>query len=168
VDLPSPTDHFDARSELFVSYLDFFRQRIIDKSAAMPTTSLSRSMLPTGWTPLELMKHLRFVELRWLEWGFEGISVENPWGDRDADKWHTAPTDTLAHLAAALATQGVRTSEIIARHDLDERGAPSERWNGEEPPTLERVLFHLLQEYARHVGHLDIVAELAIGEGDKE
>ena len=27
--------------------------------------------------------------------------------------------------------------------------------------TLERVLFHLVQEYARHVGHLDIVCELA-------
>ena len=32
-----------------------------------------------------------------------------------------------------------------------------------DPATLERVLFHLLQEYARHVGHLDIVTELATG-----
>jgi len=38
---------------------------------------------------------------------------------------------------------------------------PGERWEGADPATLERVLFHLLQEYARHVGHLDIVAELA-------
>jgi hypothetical protein len=32
------------------------------------------------------------------------------------------------------------------------------------PPAFERVLFHLLREYARHVGHLDIVSELAGGQ----
>jgi hypothetical protein len=42
-------------------------------------------------------------------------------------------------------------------------GQPGERWDGADPPTLERILFHLLQEYARHVGHLDIVTELATG-----
>ncbi len=40
---------------------------------------------------------------------------------------------------------------------------PSERWEGADPPTLERVLFHLLQEYARHVGHLDVARELIDG-----
>jgi Protein of unknown function (DUF664) len=46
---------------------------------------------------------------------------------------------------------------------VDEIGQPGERWDGEPPATLERVLFHLTQEYARHVGHLDIVCELAGG-----
>ena len=46
---------------------------------------------------------------------------------------------------------------------LNEVGQPGERWDGADPATLERVLFHLLQEYARHVGHLDIVTELATG-----
>lgn len=43
-------------------------------------------------------------------------------------------------------------------------GQPGGRWDGAEPPTLERGLFHLLQEYARHVGHLDVVRELLDGE----
>ena len=43
------------------------------------------------------------------------------------------------------------------------RRRPGERWEGADPPTLERVLFHLLQEYARHVGHLDVVRELMDG-----
>jgi hypothetical protein len=50
---------------------------------------------------------------------------------------------------------------VIAAHDLDDAGQPGERWNGAPPATLERVLFHLLQEYARHLGHLDIACELA-------
>ncbi|MGY4682759.1 mycothiol transferase [Micromonospora aurantiaca (nom. illeg.)] len=44
-----------------------------------------------------------------------------------------------------------------------DRRAPGERWDGADPASLERVLFHLVQEYARHLGHLDIVAELAGG-----
>jgi len=35
---------------------------------------------------------------------------------------------------------------------------------GQPPATLERVLFHLVQEYARHVGQLDVVCELAGGQ----
>ncbi len=36
-------------------------------------------------------------------------------------------------------------------------------WDGADPPTLERVLFHLLQEYARHAGHVDASRELLDG-----
>jgi hypothetical protein len=43
-------------------------------------------------------------------------------------------------------------------------GQPGDRWDGADPATLERILFHLVQEYARHVGHLDIVRELIDGE----
>jgi hypothetical protein len=57
----------------------------------------------------------------------------------------------------------VRSRAVIEAHRLDEVGQPSDRWDGADPATLERVLFHLLQEYARHVGHLDIVTELATG-----
>jgi hypothetical protein len=52
------------------------------------------------------------------------------------------------------------SNAIVRRHGLEEVGAQSERWGDDDPATLERVLFHLLQEYARHVGHLDIYVEL--------
>ena len=52
----------------------------------------------------------------------------------------------------------------IWAHDLADIGQPGERWGeGTDPATLERVLFHLVQEYARHVGQLDIVCELVGG-----
>ena len=50
------------------------------------SAELRSSRLPSGWTPLELVKHLRYVELRWLEWGFEGRDVGDPWGDREGDR----------------------------------------------------------------------------------
>jgi hypothetical protein len=70
-------------------------------------------------------------------------------------------------MAAAGCRPGGPRSAVIAAHDLDEAGQPGERWHGEPPATLERVLFHVLQEYARHLGHLDIVCELA-GAGSGE
>jgi hypothetical protein len=124
---------------------------------------LRRSRLPSGWTPLELAKHLRYVELRWLEWGFEGRDVSEPWADTEDGRWHVGPGETLPSLLGDLLDQAGRTRAIVESHDLDDVGKPGERWDGADPATLERVLFHLLQEYARHLGHLDIVAERAVG-----
>ena len=74
-----------------------------------------------------------------------------------------APEETLAGLVAALDAQGARTRAIVNSHDLADVGQPGERWDGAAPPSLERILFHLVQEYARHLGHLDIASELAGG-----
>lgn len=161
VPFPAPTTPAGSRAEVFLRYLEFFRDRLAAKLRALPTGDLRASRLPSGWTPLELLKHLTYVELRWLEWGFEGRAVADPWGDRRADRWHVAPDETLEGLLANLTQQAERSHAIVERHDLAEVGQPGERWDGEPPATLERVLFHLLQEYARHVGHLDIVSELA-------
>jgi hypothetical protein len=160
---PAPTIPADSRTEVFLRYLDFFRSRVTAKIQAMPDAELRSSRLPSGWTPLELVKHLRYVELRWLEWGFEGRDVGDPWGDREGDRWSVGPRETAATLLADLRAQAALSRAIIEAHRLDEVGQPSERWDGADPATLERVLFHLLQEYARHVGHLDIVTELATG-----
>jgi len=146
-----------------MGYLDYFRSSVLARIEALPEAELRRSHLPSRWTPLQLMKHLTFVELRWLEWGFEGQDVEDPWGDIEVDRWHVPEAETLDRLAATLRAQGERSNSIIASGNLDEIGQPGPRWEGAAPPTLERILFHLVQEYARHLGHLDIVVELIDG-----
>jgi uncharacterized damage-inducible protein DinB len=145
-------------------YLDYLRGRVIEKVTSLPLDALIVSVVPTDWTALELVKHLTFVEMRWLEWGFEGSSVDEPWGDHLGDRWFVGPDDTLDSLVAALRQRGVQSEEIVRRHDLDEQGVPGPRWEGDEPASLERVLFHLVVEYARHLGHLDIYSELAEGQ----
>jgi uncharacterized damage-inducible protein DinB len=161
IPFPEPTTPAASRAEVFLRYLDYFRDRLAVKLRELPAGELRRSRLPSGWTPLELLKHLTYVELRWLEWGFEGRPVGDPWGDERDGRWHVAPEETLGTLLAALAERAERSRTIIERHDLGETGQPGDRWDGEPPATLERVLFHLLQEYARHVGHLDVACELA-------
>jgi hypothetical protein len=104
------------------------------------------------------------VELRWLEWGFEGRDVPEPWADSRDGRWYVAPGETLEQLVEGLRAQAARTRAVVESHDLADIGRPGERWDGADPASLERILFHLVQEYARHVGHLDIVSELAGGQ----
>jgi uncharacterized damage-inducible protein DinB len=160
---PSPTDPVGSRTEIFLGYLDYFRERIIAKTEALGDEERRSSRLPSGWTPRELIKHLSFVELRWLEWGFEGRQVDDAWGDERGDRWWVSLEETTEDLIAALRAQAARSRAIIEANNLGSVGRPGPRWDGATPATLERVLFHLLQEYARHLGHLDVIAELSGG-----
>jgi len=117
-----------------------------------------------GWTPLELVKHLTFVELRWLQWGFEGQEVSDPWGDRRDERWFVAETESREDVIAALAAQARRSRAIIQSNDLATLAQPGPRFEDGDAPTLERILLHLLQEYSHHLGHLDIVVEIALAD----
>jgi uncharacterized damage-inducible protein DinB len=161
--LPEPTGPPLPLREIFLGYLDFFRSRVITKIEALPEHHRRTSVVRSGWTPLELLKHLTYVEMRWLEWGFEGAAVVDPWGDERHGRWYVGPDEAAAELVAALRQQGVRTAALVRHHQLDEKGQPGPRWAGAEPATLERVLFHLVQEYARHLGQLDVSVELIGG-----
>jgi len=157
--VPSPTTPLASRAEAFLTYLDFFRNSIIERIEKLPESELRHSHLASGWTPLELAKHLTYVERRWFVWGFECLDVGDPGGDERDGRWHVAESETRDEVLAALLVQGGRSREIVEGSSLENVGQPGERWNGASEPTLERILFHLLQEYARHLGHLDIVLE---------
>lgn len=159
---PEPAIAVSSRAEVFLGYVDYFRSRLVSKLEALPSGELRRSRLPSGWTPIELLKHVADDELRWLEWRFEGRDVGDPWADERDGRWHVAAGETLDELTAALHAQAARSRAVVESHDLADVGQPGDGWD--EPAALERVLFHLLQEYARHIGHLDIVSELAGGQ----
>jgi uncharacterized damage-inducible protein DinB len=161
---PEPTEEFASRAEVLLGYLDFFRERAVAKVEGLPRGEAVTSRLPSGWSPLELLVHLTHVERRWLEWGFLGVDVGDPWADERDGRWHVPDGHDPGDVVAALRARGARTREIALGHALDARGAPGPRWRGADPATLERVLLHLVQEWARHLGQLDVVAELAGGE----
>ena len=160
---PEPTQAASSRAEVLVRYLDYFRETVLAKVRGLSEEDLRGSRLPSGWSPLELLQHLAHVERRWLVWGFEGRTVDDPWGDCADGRWRVPAGLTAEQVVDGLREQGEQTREVVQRHDLDEVGQPGERWDGAPPPALERVLLHLLQEYARHAGHLDVVRELVDG-----
>src|SRR5690625_3900682 len=78
---PEPTDPLSSRAEVFLGYLDYFRSVAISKLQGLTDQELRSTRLPSGWVPLALLRHLAYVEYRWLVWGFEGRQVTDPWGD---------------------------------------------------------------------------------------
>ncbi|GAB3713842.1 mycothiol transferase [Mariniluteicoccus flavus] len=155
---------------LFCDYLDFYRDVVEEKVRSLPEAALRESVVPSGWTPLELVQHLVFMERRWFVWGFLGEAVDEPWGDnRGAEKsagWEVDPSASLDALIERLHDGGRRTREILAGASLEAMAPPGPRFEGRyagETASLAWTCFHVLQEYARHAGHLDIAVELAGG-----
>jgi hypothetical protein len=163
IPFPEPTQPAGSLTDVLVRYLDYYRAVVLAKVDGLTEEQLRGSILPSGWSPLELVKHLTFVELRWLEWGIEGAQVDDPWGDTKADRWYVGADEAARDVLADLRARGRVTAAIARRHPLDEVGSPGERWDGAPPATLERCLLHVMQEYARHLGHLDVVRELLDG-----
>jgi Protein of unknown function (DUF664) len=88
--------------------------------------------------------------------------VEEPWGDRRDERWHVAEDVGLEQVVTMLREGGARTDEVLASHPLSEMGRPAPGYPRPAAP-LGWICFHMLQEYARHVGHLDIAVEIAGG-----
>ncbi|WP_328535518.1 DinB family protein [Streptomyces sp. NBC_00344] len=165
--MTEPERNLSDSLELHLAYLDYYRSEIENKLTGLSRTDLRSSRLPSGWTPLELLKHLVFMERRWLRWGFAGEQVDQPWGDSaggDPDgRWKVEPGETLPELLALLHAGGENTRSIVTGADTSAPGTVGGRFGADEQPTLNWILFHVLQEYARHAGHLDIARELSDG-----
>ncbi len=163
---PSPMRARSDRRDVLLDYLDYFREVVAQKVSGLPDADLRSSSLPSGWSPLGLVNHLVHMERRWLVWGFLGEEVADPWGDQptgDDEPWVIGDGETLDGLLADLRAGGDRTRAIVMSNGLTDVGRPGSRWEGHEPATLDRVLMHVMQEYARHLGHLDVVRELLDG-----
>jgi hypothetical protein len=160
VDLTDP-------AELLTGFLDAYRDALLRKLDGVPEEELRRSRLPSGWTPLELLKHLTFVERRWLCWGFLAEPVDDPWGDSGGDpdgRWQVRDDEPLELLASQFRDQCRRSREVTSSAALTDRARVGGRFRTpDEAPTLGWILVHLLQEHARHLGHLDVVRELTDG-----
>lgn len=161
--LPEPSASVIDPVTRILDYLDFFRAEVRRKTSDLPAEALQRPVVPSGWTLIGLVEHLVHMERRWLVWGFLGEPVPDPRGDRDAEeRWVT--TRPLSAILDDLDSGGLRTREIVAQHSPTALAASGGKFaDADEHPTLLSILFHVMQEYARHAGHLDIARELTDG-----
>jgi hypothetical protein len=162
---PEPSETLTDPRELLVGYLDYYRDTILRKLDGMSEEELRGSRLPSGWTPLALLKHLAGVERRWFRWGFTAEQVDSPWPERGPEGgWHVGAEETAGEIKALCRDECARSRQIVAAARLEDVARTG---GGFEPhevhPALIWILFHVLQEYARHAGHLDIVRELTDG-----
>ncbi|WP_037908972.1 mycothiol transferase [Actinacidiphila yeochonensis] len=150
--------------ELLLGYLDWYRETLERKLAGLPDTLLRAPVEPMGWSPLGLVQHLGWVERRWMRWGFAAEDVIAYPAGGDAEEWGVPAGRSSQEVLAGYRAEVAAATAVAAAAALDDRARLGGRFRTpEDAPTLGRILFHLLQEYARHVGQLDIVRELLDG-----
>jgi uncharacterized damage-inducible protein DinB len=156
-----PAPGLGGEREHLAAFLDFYRATVVAKCRSLGPTALRESRVPTGWTPLELLDHLAHMERRWVVWGFLAEPVPDPWGDGE-ERWHTGRD--LDAVVAMLDDVAARTAAVLATTPLEAPAATGGRFaTADEAPDLRWICFHVLQEYARHAGHLDVAVEIAGG-----
>ena len=166
-DLEPPKDR-PAGAPRWAAYLDWVRNDLIATVLGLDEPARRTTRVPSGWTPIELLSHVLHMEQRWFVWGFLGEPVDDPWGDwsvdepwdRDDARWVVADHVTAEDLAGRLRAVGDRVRSVLRDVPMTATASPDGR-SAQDPPTLEWICFHVLAEYARHAGHLDIVAEIA-------
>ncbi|MEU9989936.1 DinB family protein [Streptomyces sp. NPDC007971] len=153
----------DERTQL-TTFLDYVRATARAKCEELSDEDARKALLPGSplMTLSGLINHLRWVEYYWFRVVFLGEEDEGPWTDEDPDREMRIAVDIpLSRLLDEYAEQSARHNELVAAHDLDAR-AQRKRGDG-EAADLRWILLHLIEETARHNGHLDILRELADG-----
>lgn len=148
---------------LLGAFLDFHRSTVAVKCAGLSDADARRAPLPPSplMSPIGVVRHLTWVERYWFEYVLTGTDVTLPWTDGrpDAD-FAVASAETLASVLAGYAAQCARSRRLCAALAPD---AIAARPRQDQPVSLRWILIHMVEETARHNGHLDAVRELIDG-----
>ncbi|KUN82708.1 hypothetical protein AQJ66_21445 [Streptomyces bungoensis] len=146
--------------EILHTSLDRHRDAVLWKIQGLDDEQLRRPMTPTGTTLLGLVKHLASVEYGWLVETFGG-EVEPLWFDPyEREDMHVAPGETTDRIVAFYGRARAAADRTVTALPLDTLGRPSWR---DDSVSLRWTLVHVIEETARHAGHLDILRELIDG-----
>jgi uncharacterized damage-inducible protein DinB len=160
-DIPASWDE----RAILTTMLDYARDTVHAKCAGIAEPDARRAPLPGSplTTISGLVSHLRWVEHHWIEVTLLGGPDQGPWTDGDPDReMRIATSIPIADLLDDYRSSCARHRELVAALDLDTPSKGVLEWRA-EPVTLRWILFHLIEETARHNGHLDILRELADG-----
>jgi uncharacterized damage-inducible protein DinB len=151
----------DERSML-IAWLDWHRATVFAKTEGLAEDLAHRPLLASSplMTVAGLVSHLYWVERGWIEHTLLGGPDEQPWTEEDPDKDFRADGTPLAELLAAYERQCASNNEAVRSLSLDTESV-MERRHGRV--TLRWVLLHLIEETARHNGHIDILREMLDG-----
>ncbi|MER7570718.1 DinB family protein [Streptomyces sp. NPDC126514] len=140
--------------------LDRMRDAVLGKLEGLDDAELRRPLTPSGTSLLGLVKHLGSVEYGWFVSAFGG-EVEPLWFDPYTDEDMRADQgETTQQIIDFYGRARAAADRTIDQRDLDDLGRPD--WRG-EAVSLRWVLVHMIEETARHAGHMDIVRELIDG-----
>jgi Protein of unknown function (DUF664) len=151
-----------------LAFLTAQRDAVLSIMAGLDEEAWQRPVVPSGWTPAGLAEHLGGAERHWFQGVVAGSPTELPWDvgrppyDPEAAFVCDRPS---AEVIGYYRDQCARSDAVLAVTPLS---APPRGRHGDpgmnEPPNVRWVVLHMIEETARHAGHLDIARELIDGQ----
>ena len=165
--------HEAGEAATLISFLDYQRATLEWKCRGLSDEQLRVALPPSTITLGGMLKHLACVEDGWFTQVAAGQPDPEPWGsvDWDADpdwEWRTAAGDSGDELRALWAERVARSRAVVetllqSGEDKALSQAHS-NWGDRAPVSLRWILAHMIEEYARHNGHADLIRESLDGE----
>lgn len=165
--LPSIPLQADERTML-LAFLDYYRDALVDRTFGLDHEQMNIALSPSSLTLGRLISHMAVVEQIWFRVRFDGVDLEQPWSeldwetDRDAEMTQSqgwSVEEVMSQFQSSVADSRTR---IEAAASLDQ---VSVKENGDgEKWSLRWILVHMIEEYARHCGHADLIRESIDGD----
>ncbi len=166
-ELPALPLQADERSTL-VAFLEYYRASLVDRALGLSDEQLRRRHPPSSLSLARLVGHMILVEQIWIAHRLDGEPESEPYASLDfsadpdaemtlAETW--AGEDLLVRFRAMADDSRLRIERAASLDTLTVgTNNEGERWN------LRWVLVHLIEEYARHCGHADLIREAIDGD----
>ena len=154
-----------------LGFLDFQRATFAWKTGGLDAAGLAAKVGVSAMTLGGMLKHLAYVEDHWFSRMLRGQDPRPPWDGVDWTAtpdwdWESAAGDTPGQLTAlwreAVARSRDLVTEALAEGGLDQRSKRA--WPDGRSPSLRWILCHMVEEYARHNGHADLIRESVDGQ----
>jgi uncharacterized damage-inducible protein DinB len=152
-------------------FLDYQRATLAWKCQGLDADGLRATVGASTMTLGGMLKHLALVEDDWFSVWLHGREPAPPWSEIDWDDdpdgdWHSAAADTPEQLLRlwedTVARSRAAVAEAFDDGGLDRRTRRS--WPDGRSPSLRWLLVHMIEEYARHNGHADLLRESIDGQ----
>ncbi|MEV4312638.1 DinB family protein [Actinocrispum sp. NPDC049592] len=160
-----PELHATDELRLLEEFLTFLRITAVNKVAGLDRSKAVATPWPTSpmMSLLGVIQHLTAVERWWISKVGGGLDVPTLyWDDDEPDTdFKIPPEATPASVVAAYRAEWAASGDAICGMSPDDKTKLSFRG---EDRTIRWILTHVIQETARHVGHLDVLREFADGQ----
>jgi uncharacterized damage-inducible protein DinB len=158
-------------AETLLGFLDFQRATLAWKARGLDRAGLAATVGVSTMTLGGLLKHMAVVEDSWLSQRLHGREPSPPFSgvdwESDPDwEWHSAADDRPEELHA-LWEEAVDRSRALVAEALADGGLArpiARAFSNGVAPSLRWVLCHMIEEYARHNGHADLLRESVDGQ----
>lgn len=152
-----------AEKEVLAGFLDHYRAAILALCRGLSEEELRRSVVPSKTTLLGIVKHLAYVELGWFTENVANRPVDYPYeldDDPDVDFGVTddETAEEIFELYRSACDRSRAALEAASLDDMVENPSRSRDYN------VRWVVVHMIEETARHAGHMDIIREQLDGQ----